>query len=298
MVMSLEKYIWRVIELGRKDGISNIAAERAIFDYVTAGKSPPTLLLTEWEPTVSLGRSQNYRLDVDEKACRKHGVGIVRRHSGGQAVYIDEGYFVFSAIASTKKLTSDVTYLRKSFCDIAVETLNKMNIPARFYQPDNLVVMDPYHKTLGNSGQVIRPNMAVVAQGSIRHHISDIDIMLDVLKVNGHKLQQHTDEIRSILTDTVSYNPEMDKDSLKKSFIDIFFSHKGRYENGRLTYDEMEKAKDIAEKEKKSEWIVGDDSYHSRGVCYFFLNGKNLVPSLNEFLAYNEPSTVNDSIVK
>ena len=281
--MSLEQIVWRVIELGRKEGIFNVAAERAIFDSVTAGKSQPTLLLTEWQPTVSLGRSQNYTLDVDEKACGKYGVGIVRRHSGGQAVYIDEGYFVFSAIASTHMLTPDVTYLRKSFCDIAIETLNKMKIPAKFYQPDNVVVMNPHYMTLGNSGQIIRPNSAVVAQGSIRHHISDIDVMLDVLKVNGHKLQSHADEIREILADTTSYNPDCKKDDLKMAFLDTFFSYKGKHENGRLTYDETEKIKEIADIEKQPEWVIGDGSYQSRGVCYFFLNGRNLVPSISEF---------------
>ncbi|MEK6839839.1 MAG: hypothetical protein AABX72_02780, partial [Nanoarchaeota archaeon] len=220
--MSLERTVWRIIHLGTQESAHHTAVERAVFEGVSKGTSSPTLLFSTWAPTVSLGRSQSYALDVDAEACKKYGVQIIRRHSGGQAVYLDEGYFVFSAIAHPDALTHDLTQLRKDFCDMLVSTLKEYAVPAIFHEPDNIVIQQGRYQTLGNSGQILRPGRALVAQGSVRHHFGDLDVMLDVLKVNGHKLNDYIGEIRHILTDVRTYSAYTTLPDLTKSFQRFF----------------------------------------------------------------------------
>src|SRR3989344_7533226 len=179
--MNLE---WRIIDTGEREGSFNTAIDVALLESVGNDGSKPAIVMTEWKPTVSLGNSQSYFLDVDEKACKKHNVQVVRRRSGGQAVFLDENYFVFSVIAKPDMFPRDLTLLRKWFCNLVVELLHDYDIPAEFYRPDNVVIRNENNfKTIGNSGQVIT-NKSVVVHGSVRHSLKNLDVMLDVLKVN------------------------------------------------------------------------------------------------------------------
>ena len=292
--MNLE---WRVLKIKEQDGFFNTALDNTILKEVSEGNSPPTILFTEWRPTVSLGRNQNYSLDVDEESCKKYGVDIVRRKSGGQAVFLDEGYFVFSTIAPKGTFSGDLSQLRKFFCDISIGTLNELGVPASFHEPDNIIIEKPYKRTLGNSGQIIRRD-GLIAHGSVRYKLINLTMMLDVLKVNGYKLQTYEKEIKRVIADAYTYNPDIKKDHIKNVFLSKFSEmYGGTFSNGNLTADEKRNLKFFIEEERKKEWLIGEENYPPKGVCYFFLNGKNLVPSLQNILPYNKPSTIADSTI-
>jgi lipoate-protein ligase A len=62
-----------------------MAADEALLDSVAAG-APPALRLYRWDPpALSLGRFQPDD-DVDHDACRRHGVEVVRRPTGGRGL--------------------------------------------------------------------------------------------------------------------------------------------------------------------------------------------------------------------
>src|SRR5262245_11393931 len=78
-----------------------------------AGTSPPTLRCYGWAPpTVSLGDGQGLDV-VDVAACRRLGVGLVRRPTGGSAIYHDgpERELTYSVIASSDDLGVPVDVL-------------------------------------------------------------------------------------------------------------------------------------------------------------------------------------------
>ena len=78
---------WRFVSHGAGDGPWNMAVDEAIARAVGQGRVPPTLRLYEWrEATVSLGYLQRATDAVDLEACRRYGVPIVRRPTGGRAV--------------------------------------------------------------------------------------------------------------------------------------------------------------------------------------------------------------------
>src|SRR3989344_6709148 len=288
--MSLEDTIWRVIDLGLVDGAYHSAAEHTLYESVKAKNSSPTLLFCDLKPTVSLGRSQNYHLDVDHDACRRREVEVIRRKSGGQAVYIDEGYFVVSAIASPPFLTDNVTRLRESFCLLLIDTLHSLSIPAEFRRPDNIVIpAPPTLRTLGNAGQVVTPNQGILAQGSIRHHFLDFEALLDTLQVNGQKLQPYQDQIRNVLTDVVSYKPQITKKQLQDAFLGTFCRNMNTsYCHAAFTSQEKQELQQQLERVNDISWLQGEPRYPSRGVCYFFVGDDNLVPSLR-------PDTIHES---
>jgi lipoyl(octanoyl) transferase len=98
---------WRLLMTEPCDGATNMAVDEALFRGRQAGTSPPTLRCFAWAPpTISLGYGQPLDEHVDVEACRALGVGIVRRPTGGSAIYHDgpERELTYSVTASAEDL--------------------------------------------------------------------------------------------------------------------------------------------------------------------------------------------------
>jgi lipoate-protein ligase A len=84
-----------------------MAIDEALWRGRQAGSSPPTLRFFAWAPpTVSLGYGQRLDRHVDVEACRRLGVGVVRRPTGGSAIYHDgpERELTYSVLATAEDL--------------------------------------------------------------------------------------------------------------------------------------------------------------------------------------------------
>jgi lipoate-protein ligase A len=84
-----------------------MAIDEAIWRGRQAGASPPTIRFYAWAPpTVSLGYGQSLDRHVDVGACRRLGVGVVRRPTGGSAIYHDgpERELTYSVLATAEDL--------------------------------------------------------------------------------------------------------------------------------------------------------------------------------------------------
>ena len=80
----------------------NMAIDEAILQAKLRNCVPNTLRFYCWYPSaVSLGKFQNLEKEVNRKECRKHNVDIVRRISGGGAVYhAKKGEITYSVVVS------------------------------------------------------------------------------------------------------------------------------------------------------------------------------------------------------
>ncbi|TYO99969.1 lipoate-protein ligase A [Geothermobacter ehrlichii] len=68
-----------------------MAIDQALLESVAAGRSGPVLRLYRWRPaTVTLGYAQRGERVVNLQACRKLGLDVVRRCTGGRAVLHDD----------------------------------------------------------------------------------------------------------------------------------------------------------------------------------------------------------------
>ena len=81
---------WRLLVTEPADGATNMAIDEILWTGRRAGTAPPTLRFYAWRPpTVSLGYGQTVDRDVDHHVRRALGVGLVRRPTGGSAIYHD-----------------------------------------------------------------------------------------------------------------------------------------------------------------------------------------------------------------
>jgi len=97
-----------LLELATYDGFMNMAIDEAILMARVMGKVPNTVRFYRWEPSaVSLGMFRPVEQDVHVEACRRLGVDIVRRSTGGGTVYHDqEGEITYSVVVDAASLGS------------------------------------------------------------------------------------------------------------------------------------------------------------------------------------------------
>lgn len=96
------------------DGATNMAVDEVLWRGRRAGTSPPTLRFFAWAPpTVSLGYGQSLEHEVDQAVCRALGVALVRRPTGGSAIYHDgpERELTYSVAATNDDLGVGVDLL-------------------------------------------------------------------------------------------------------------------------------------------------------------------------------------------
>lgn len=100
--MADERKHWRVLPFQTDDGPTNMAVDEAILRARAEEKVPNTIRFYRWKPsTASIGRNQSLNTEIDVEAAKKHGVDIVRRISGGGAVFHDaENEITYSVTAS------------------------------------------------------------------------------------------------------------------------------------------------------------------------------------------------------
>jgi lipoate-protein ligase A len=116
---------WRLLVTEATDGATNMAIDEALWRRRQAAAAPPTLRFFAWDPpTVSLGYGQPLDDSVDVAACRALGVGLVRRPTGGSAIYHDgpERELTYSVAADARDL-GGVTDLLATYNWIAVALL-------------------------------------------------------------------------------------------------------------------------------------------------------------------------------
>jgi lipoate-protein ligase A len=78
---------WRFIDTGRRTASFNMSLDEAIAASVRQEISPPTLRIYGWaEPSVSIGCFQRVG-DVDTGYCSENDIKVVRRPTGGRAIF-------------------------------------------------------------------------------------------------------------------------------------------------------------------------------------------------------------------
>ena len=98
---------WRLLVTEPVDGATNMAIDEALWRGRQDLTSPPTIRFFAWNPpTVSLGYGQPLDDAVSVETARRLGVGIVRRPTGGSAIYHDgpERELTYSVVATNDDL--------------------------------------------------------------------------------------------------------------------------------------------------------------------------------------------------
>jgi len=126
---------WRLIKLETYNAYMNMAIDEAILTARIKELAPNTIRFYRWKPSaVSIGKFQNVENEVYLENCRKHGVDIVRRITGGGTVYHDaEGEITYSVTADKQDLqVKDITEVYTKIYKGLAEALKILGLAADF----------------------------------------------------------------------------------------------------------------------------------------------------------------------
>ncbi len=183
----------------RDNPFMNLALEEAIPRMVGEGKVPNTIRFWHNSNTIVIGCFQSAELEVNFDACKETGTTVVRRFTGGGAVYHDGGNLNY-AISLRKDhpliSSSDLQSVFVNLSEGAVKGLRILGVNAEF-QPINDIQVD---------GRKISGAAGSIRWGTIFHHgcilvSSDLGILGKVLNVPKVKLaDRHVASVRKRVT--------------------------------------------------------------------------------------------------
>lgn len=177
-------YQFRLIVDTFHDAFYNMGMDLALLVSVGHKKALPTLRLYGWEPqAVSIGYFQGIEEEVDIPACEARGISVVRRLTGGGAVFHDQEVTYSITIPLDHPLASHS--IQESYgilCQGIIKALRKWNVEATFV-PINDIVCE---------GKKISGNAQTRKQGGLLQHgtlllSANVDLMFELLKVPQEK---------------------------------------------------------------------------------------------------------------
>ena len=187
-------------------------------------EAPPDqdyVMLWQNRPAVIIGRYQNTHEEVNLDYAEAHDVAVVRRMSGGGAVYHDLGNLNFSLVVSTENHAFN-DY--QSFTRPVIEALAHYGVVAEL-TGRNDVTLDS-RKFSGNAQY--RTPTRLLHHGTILYD-EDLDVVPRVLHVRQDKIQSKgIKSVRSRVTNIRPYLPsEVSFDDFRRTLQDYLGRHNG-----------------------------------------------------------------------
>jgi lipoate-protein ligase A len=177
---------FRVVDTGVRDGRFNIAVDQAMIELHQAGRIADTFRFMRFPPTALIGRHQALSQEIDVPYCHAHGVGVVRRITGGGAIYLDEGQLGWGLIFRRAALgAASLPELARDICLAVAAGLRALGVEAR-YRPRNDIEVDG-RKISGTGG--FFDGETLIYQGTV---LVDMDpaAMVAALRVPRAKLEK------------------------------------------------------------------------------------------------------------
>lgn len=241
---------WEVLPPVRYSAALNVALDQYILEEVAAGRRGPTMRMWDWNGrAVILGSYQSYMNEINDDGVRKHGIDVIRRISGGGAMFVEEGNCVTYSIYAPESVVRGLSY-EDSYAYLdrwVLAGLADMGVRA-WYVPINDITSDG-----GKIGGAAQKRV----KGAVLHHVTmsyDIDTakMMDVLRVGKVKLSSKglrsaAKRVDPLRRQTGASREEI-LDGLQRVFLSRFPSHVGK-----LSEEELEAGKALVEEKFDTE---------------------------------------------
>lgn len=177
---------WEILRPGPLPTRVNVALDELLLDQVAEGRRGPTLRIWEWEDRATvIGSYQSYVNEIDPAGVEKHDVTVVRRISGGGAMFMEGGNCITYSLYAPESLVTGYSY-EDSYAYLdqwVLSALARHGVDA-WYEPINDIT-----STGGKIGGAAQKRR----RGAVLHHVTmsyDIDAekMSEVLRVGKVKL--------------------------------------------------------------------------------------------------------------
>lgn len=143
----------------------NIALEEYCFKQMT--QYDKIFILWINEPSIIVGKNQNTHAEINEKYVQENGIHVVRRISGGGAVYHDLNNLNYTIISNEDRDSRSFDF--KAFSEPVIQTLKDLGVVAEFTGRNDITIQ----------GKKISGNAQAYLNGRVMHHgciLFDVDL--------------------------------------------------------------------------------------------------------------------------
>lgn len=245
-----------MLDLGKADIYTVLSVNEAITRAVDEGKSQNTIRFMQIKPpTVTVGYFQSVKEEVDIAFCRKSGIDIARRWTGGGGAYEDHRAELTYAVAARLRgsgIPIDFEGSFKHLCQGPVIGLRKLGANARFGGINDLIADG---KKIGGTGQSRLKN-ALLLEGSIL--LDDAKDMFQALIVSAEKIRDKgighpSERVTSLKRELGRKVPVIEvKKALREGFEQAL---NVRLVDGELSDYELRLIDELRKKYGSEEWI-------------------------------------------
>ncbi|SCZ57896.1 lipoate-protein ligase A [Arthrobacter sp. UNCCL28] len=245
---------WEVIPPSVLPTQVNVALDEVLTEEVGAGLRNPTLRFWDWEePSVVIGSFQSVRNEVDPEGVSRYGINVVRRISGGGAMFMEAGNCITYSLYLPQTLVDGISFADSyAFLDAwEMAALEKLGIAA-FYVPLNDIATD--------QGKIGGAAQKRLANGGMLHHVTmsydiDADKMVEVLRIGKEKLSDKGTRSAKKRVDPLRRQTGLARAAILEAMQEVFMERYGALES-RLTEAELGEAKNRVEaKFGTEEWL-------------------------------------------
>jgi lipoate-protein ligase A len=175
---------FRIIDTGVREGRANIAFDAALIEARQQGYVPDTIRFLRFPPTALIGRHQDLSREVDLEYCDANGIGLVRRITGGGAIYLDESQLGWELVFDRKSLgVATLPEVTEKICTAVADGLSRLGIEASFRPRNDIEVGG--RKISGTGG--FYDGDVLIYQGTVLVDL-DPERMVRALRVPDSKL--------------------------------------------------------------------------------------------------------------
>lgn len=219
-------YDWRILRTRPISPMANAALDEVLTHQVGRGERGPTLRIWEWDrPAVIIGSFQSVRNEVDEEQLAAREAQLVRRISGGGAMFMEPEASITYALYAPQELVQGMGFAESyAFLDEWVlEALRSLGIDA-VYKPLNDIT-----SPLGKIGGAAQKRLA---NGAVLHHVTmaydmDADAMTQVLRIGREKLSDKGTTSAQKRVDPLRSQTGLPREAVIERMIEVFQQRHG-----------------------------------------------------------------------
>ena len=196
------------LDLTTTDPAWNLAVEEYVFDCLPRDRM--YVMLWQNDNAIIIGKHQNTLAEINEGFVREHGIRVVRRLSGGGAVYHDMGNLNFTVIADAAGVGLDFG----RFCDMVLAALERAGIHGERNGRNDMTI----------DGKKFSGNAQYVRQGRVMHHgtllfDSNTAMLAGALQVDKEKIQAKG--VKSVRSRVTNIRPLLPQDMTLPQFRQV-----------------------------------------------------------------------------
>ena len=245
---------WEYLAPEPLEPLAQMALDQVLAEEVGAGRRGPTLRVWEWaKPAVVIGSFQSVTNEVDMANAEKYGMEVVRRVSGGGAMFMELGTAITYSLYAPTELVSGMSF-QDSYAfldDWVVQALRALGIDAAY---------KPLNDITSPTGKIGGAAQKRLGSGAVLHHVTmaydmDGDRMVEVLRIGREKISDKGVASANKRVDPLKAHTGLAKKDIEDHLVNHFDALYG-LSPATLREEEMARVESlVVEKFQTPEWF-------------------------------------------